>query len=99
MFFDQIKEIDGNIKQLRTDLKNIAGAADDHFDQLDDIAAHIIALEAMITVVAQAVKIDPDLVQAKVKEMTADPVERPDGSVKAALVVKQLLENGIVTGH
>ncbi len=48
MFFDQIKEIDGNLKDLRDHLKDIGGAVDVHFDQLDDIAAHIIALEAVM---------------------------------------------------
>ena len=48
MFFDQIKEIDGNLKDLRDHLKNIGSAVDVHFDQLDDIAAHIIALEAVM---------------------------------------------------
>lgn len=94
MFFDQIKDLDGNIKQLRADLKNIAGAADAHFDQLDDIAAHIIALEAILVSVMKQVKVDPEEVISWVKEMTDEGGDRPDGSTKARTIVEQLIETG-----
>ena len=49
MFFDQINEIDGNLKDLGGHLKDIGSAVDIHIDHLDDIAAHVIALEAIVT--------------------------------------------------
>lgn len=98
MFFDQIKELDGNIKQLRDDLKNIAGAAEAHFDQLDDIAAHIIALEAIMASVMKQVKVDPEEVRAWVKEMTDEGGSRPEGSSKARTIVDQMMETGKFQG-
>jgi hypothetical protein len=98
MFFDQIKDLDGNIKHLRDDLKNIAASADAHFDQLDDIAAHVIALEAIVCAMMDQVKVDGDKVQAWVKKMTADEKNLPDGSTKARLIVDQLIDDRAVTG-
>jgi hypothetical protein len=98
MFFDQIKDLDGNIKQLRDDLKNIASAADAHFDQLDDIAAHIIALEAIMAAMMKQIKVDPEEVRTWIKEMTDDGGDRPEGSSKARTIVDQLLETGKFQG-
>ena len=77
MFFDQIKEIDGNIKNVRDDIKKVGVAVDDHFDQLDDIAAHIIALEAIMIQVMKTVDVDVDAVKAWIVEATeAAPAKR-----------------------
>ncbi|MDP6842886.1 MAG: hypothetical protein QGH73_14535, partial [Rhodospirillales bacterium] len=67
MFFDQIKDIDGSIKDLRDHLKNIGVAVDDHFDQLDNIAAHIIALEALVIQVVKKMDVDTEAAKAWIR--------------------------------
>ena len=46
MFFDEIKEVEKSVNDLKTDLVAIKNGVEGSFDQLDDIAAHIIAVEA-----------------------------------------------------
>ena len=91
MFFDQIKEIDGNIKQLRDDMKRIGSSAEAHFDQLDDIAAQIIAMEAILSVMLKANGVDKADVMAWIKENTESAGNGSDGSEKVHIVVDQLL--------
>ena len=98
MFFDQIKELDASLKQLRDEMKNIAAAAEAHFDQLDDIAAHIIALEAILASVMKQVKVDPEEVRAWIKEMTNEGGTRPEGSSKARMIVDQMIATGKFQG-
>lgn len=90
MFFDQIQEIDGNLKDLRDHLKNIGSAVDVHFDHLDDIAAHIIALEAVMTQVMSRIDIDYKKAEAWIKENTAESSGNAEGSVKALTVLNDL---------
>ena len=92
MFFDQIKEIDGNIKQLRDDLVGIGKSTHLHFDHLDDIAAHVIALEAIVTSMIPKVGVDGDDVHRRVKDMTAESSGNAAGSQKAHKLVDDILD-------
>ena len=89
MFFDQIKEIDGNLKDLKERLQNIGSAVDAHFDQLDDIAAHIIALEAVMVQVMKTVDVDMDAAKAWIREATAESTGTDEGSTKAQTVLEE----------
>ncbi len=93
MFFDQIKDIDGNIKDLRDHLKNIGVAVDDHFDQLDDIAAHIIALEALMIQLVRKLDVDTDAAKAWIRESTEASTGKDGGSEKAPMVIDQMMQN------
>ena len=92
MFFDQIKEIDGNLKDLRDHLKTIGQGVDVHFDQLDDIAAHIIALEAIVLQIIKKVDIDAEAAKKLVKNNTVESTGKEEGSVKAQTVLEDLLD-------
>ena len=98
MFFDQIKDLDASLKQLRDEMKNIAAAAEAHFDQLDDIAAHIIAIEAIMASVMKQVKVDKEEVRTWIKEMTNEGGDRPEGSSKARTIADQMIETGKFQG-
>lgn len=87
MFFDQIKELDGNIKSLRDQLKSIGSGVDTQIDQLDDIAGHIIALEAIVVQMLKKTDIDVNAAKAWVVEQTKDSTGKPAGSTKARDVV------------
>ena len=92
MFFDQIKEIDGNLKDLRDHLKTIGQGVDVHFDQLDDIAAHIIALEAVVIQITKTLDIDTKAAKEWIKENTKESTGQEDGSEKAKLVLEGFWE-------
>ena len=93
LFFDQIKDIEGNIKDLRDHLKNIGGAVDDHFDQLDDIAAHIIALEALMIQLVRKLDVDTDAAKDWIRANTEESTGQSGGSEKAPMVLDKMLHH------
>ncbi len=90
MFFDQIKEIDGSIRALKDHLVNIGGAVDQQLDQLDDIAAHIIALEALVIQMLKQTNVDVDAAKEWVRINTEVSTGKEGGSTKARTIVEQL---------
>ena len=92
MFFDQIKEIDGNLKDLRDHLKTIGQGVDVHFDQLDDIAAHIIALEAVVLQVLKHVDVDVNGAKQWIIDNTKESTGDEEGSQKAQVVLDEFFK-------
>lgn len=90
MFFDQIKDLDNNLKDLKEHLNKIGSSVDVHFDQLDDIAAHIIALEAMMVQVVKTVDIDVEAAKEWVRSNTEVSTGHEGGSEKAKIVIDEL---------
>ncbi len=64
---------------------------DVHIDQLDDIAAHIIALEAILLQVIKKVDIDAEAAEKWIRDNTVESTGKEEGSVKAQAVLKDLL--------
>jgi len=91
MFFDQIKEIDSSLKGLRDNLKNIGGAVDEQLDQLDDIAAHIIAMEALVIEMLKKAPVDLEAAKAWIVQNTETSTGKAGGSTKARTIVEQLV--------
>ena len=92
MFFDEIKEVEKNVRDLKTDLVAIRGGVEGSFDQLDDIAAHIIALEAILVEVIKKTPIDADAVKAWIVEATGETTGGDGGETKAEIIVDSLLK-------
>ena len=90
MFFDQIKELDGSMKALRDQLKTIGSGVDMSLDQIDDIAGHIIALEAIMVQVLKKTDIDVDAAKAWIVQQTQDSTGKEGGSTKARDVLEAL---------
>ena len=91
IFFDQIKEVEKRIKQLQKDLVAIGEGVEGHYDQLDDIAAHIIALEAIMIEVMKKTEIDVDAVKAWITAATEGGASKEGGSTKAQVIVENLI--------
>lgn len=90
MFFDQIKELDGNIKALKEHLISISGSVETQVDHLDDIAGHIIALEAIMVQILKKTEIDVEAAKAWVVQQTQGSTGKTGGSTKARDVVDLL---------
>ena len=92
MFFDEIKEVEKNVADLKTDLVAIREGVEGSFDQLDDIAAHIIALEAILVEVIKKTPIDADAVKAWIVEATEETTGGDGGKTKIEIIVDSLLK-------
>ena len=92
MFFDEIKEVEKNVADLKTDLVAIREGVEGSFDQLDDIAAHIIALEAILVEVIKKTPIDADAVKAWIIEATEETTGGDGAKTKTEIIVDSLLK-------
>ena len=92
MFFDEIKEVEKNVLDLKSDLTAIKNGVEGSFDQLDDIAAHIIAIEAILVEVIKKTPIDAEAVKAWIVEATEASTGDEGGSTKTQIIVDNLLE-------
>jgi len=92
MFFDEIKEVEKNVLDLKEDLLAIKSGVEGSFDQLDDIAAHIIAIEAILVQVIKKTPVDAEAVKAWIVEATEVSTGDEGGSTKAQIIVDNLLE-------
>ena len=93
IFFDQIKEVEKRIKQLQKDLVAIGEGVEGHYDQLDDIAAHIIELEAIMIEVMKKTEIDVDAVKAWIVAATEGSTGKEGGSTKTQVIVENLISS------
>jgi hypothetical protein len=91
MFFDEIKVVETSIKQIKTDLVKIGEGVEGHYDQLDDFAAHIIAIEAVLTEVIKKVDVDAVAIKTWIVDATKDSTGQEGGSEKARIIVDNLL--------
>ncbi len=92
MFFDEIKEVEKNVLDLKSDLTAIKNGVEGSFDQLDDIAAHIIAIEAILVEVIKKTPVDAEAVKAWIVEATQASTGDEGGSTKTQIIVDNLLE-------
>lgn len=92
MFFDEIKVVETSIKQLKTDLIAIKDGVDGHYDQLDDFAAHVIAIEAVLIEMLKKTEIDAEAVKAWIVAATEKSTGQEGGSQKAQFIVDNLLK-------
>ena len=92
MFFDEIKEVEKNVGDLKTELVKIREGVEGSFDQLDDIAAHIIAVEALLVQVLKKTAVDADAVKTWIVGATEEGAADKTGSMKTQIIVDSLLK-------
>ena len=92
MFFDEIKEVEKSVGDLKVELVAIREGVEGSFDQLDDIAAHIIAIEAILVQVLKKTAVDADAVKAWIVEATEVSPAEGDEPTKTQIIVDSLLK-------
>ena len=96
MFFDEIKEVEKNVGDLKTELVKIRDGVEGSFDQMDDIAAHIIAIEAILVQVLKKSTVDADAVKAWIVDATEEGATDQTGSTKTQIIVDSLLKGEVL---
>ncbi len=93
-FFEQIRALDGNIKKIVTDLETLGGLATQRVQETENLAAHVLAVEAILAAILKSHPIDPEAVQAALAEMTAESNGDWRGNPAVQSVVRTLLPSG-----
>ncbi len=79
-FFDQIRNLENNLQNIAGDLGSIGEAATQRIEETESLAAHIIAIEAVLKVMLRTHEVDVEKVHEEVTKMTAGSSGNPEGS-------------------
>ncbi|MBE0532480.1 MAG: hypothetical protein IH626_16770 [Rhodospirillales bacterium] len=90
-FFEQIRDLDANIKRIVGDLETLGALATERLRETENLAAHLLAVEAILAVILKTHPVDPEAVRSAIKQMTAELTGDPDGSPAVRSVVDTLL--------
>lgn len=70
-FFEQVKGLQDSVGRVATDLKDLGERATERLEETESLATHILAIEAILTVMLKTVAIDKDQVSALIREETS----------------------------
>ena len=90
-FFSQIKDLEGNLTRIAEELQTFSQAAQVRAEESENLAAHILAIECVLSVLLKAVKVDPDDLRAAVKDRTAAISGVEDGSPAVHAIAEDIL--------
>ena len=71
-FFEQIKNLETNLKTIAGDLASLGQTATQRLEETESLAAHVLAVEAILSVMLKSDPVDADLVRAAVTDKTTD---------------------------
>lgn len=71
-FFQQIGELETNLKAIAGDLQALGETATQRLDETESLAAHILAVEAILSVMVKTYPVDAAAVKALIDKSTAD---------------------------
>ncbi len=93
--FGQIQEIEGSLKGIADQLANFARSATDRAQETESFAAHILALQAIVAVLARHANASPESVAAEIRDeikaRTASLAGAADGSPEVHAIAQALL--------
>ena len=79
-FFDQIRNLESNLQNIAGDLGAIGEAATKRIEETESLAAHIIAIEAVLKVMLRTHNVDIEKVHDEVTKMTVGSSGNREGS-------------------
>jgi hypothetical protein len=93
--FAQIQEVEGSLKGIAEQLATFARAATERVQETESFAAHILALQAIVAVLARHAHAPADAIAAEIgdeiKARTAGLAGNPDGSPEVHAIAQALL--------
>ena len=90
-FFQQINELDKNLKSIADDLKVLGDATIQRMQETESLVAHVLAIESVLTVMMRSNPVDAAAVADVVKEKTSEASGDAEGSPKVRAVIQDLL--------
>ena len=91
-FFEQIKNLETNLKTIAGDLASLGQTATQRLEETESLAAHVLAVESILAVMLKANPVTEDQVKAAVTETTADLSGNSEGSPAVQQIVDDILK-------
>jgi hypothetical protein len=90
-FFQQIGNLEKNLKAIAGDLQSLGETATQRLDETESLAAHVLAMEAILAVMLKSHPVDADAVRREVSRNTKALTGGDTGGNTVQLVVDSLL--------
>lgn len=92
-FFTQVESLQSTLSTLSEDIAAIGDQTAQRSEEMESIAAHVMAIEAVLAVLLKSVPVDADAVKAYVRERTRDVSGHADGSPTVQAVAADILSS------
>lgn len=90
-FFQQIKDLEKNLRAIAEDLQTLGKTATQRLEETESLAAHVLAVEAILAVMLKANPVETGEVEAMVKDKTAGLTDSPEGSPAVQTIAADIL--------
>ncbi|MEK9673382.1 MAG: hypothetical protein VW268_12925 [Rhodospirillaceae bacterium] len=90
-FFNQIRDLEYNLTKIAEELQNFGKVAQARMEESENLAAHILATEAILAAVLKSANVSADDVAAEVKERTAAISGVEEGSPAVHAIAQDIL--------
>lgn len=90
-FFDQVGTLQSALSKLSTDISTIGAQATQRLDEVESIAAHVMAIEAVLAVLLKSHPVNAEDLKAEVIERTRTFSDNPDGSPTVQAVALDII--------
>lgn len=91
-FFEQIKNLETNLKTIAADLTSLGRTATQRLEETESLAAHVLAVESILAVMLKSNPVAVDQVMAAVTEKTAGLTADSGGSPAVRQIVDDILD-------
>lgn len=90
-FFNQVEGLQTSLAKLSTDITAIGDQATQRLDEMESMAAHVMAIEAVLAVILKTHPVDADAVKAEVVRRTSAFSDDPNGSPTVQAVAADIV--------
>ena len=90
-FFQQIQGLEGSLRELADQVEGHGAETRRRLGELDNVAAHLLAVEALLTVVLRHLPVSEREVADEVEARTADLGDVGDGSALVLQIARDVL--------
>jgi hypothetical protein len=93
-FFDQVRDLDGLIKKIAGDLDSLGSLTTQRVQETENLAAHVLAVEAILAAILKTHPIDGEAVQEAIREIMPETGEDSPGPAVQSVVNSLLRTSG-----
>ena len=90
-FLDQIDSLEDNLGNISSALHNLGEVATQRLEETENLAVHVLALQAIITSILRHYPVNLDEVKAVIQETTSGLSDEVGGSRAVHVVVEEIL--------
>ena len=91
-FFQQISNLEESLKTISGDIKNLGETATRRLEETESLAAHIIAIEAILTALMKNSHVDIEDVRALIRDKTSALGEGGEGNQAVQNIAGDLIQ-------